>query len=222
MGTFAPFYKRITGEQVRCRKAKGRAAKVTVVSGPTNNLILRWAECPLLAQSGHHDRAKRCPLVAQSGHGDRQRCPGDHQRLTRSFVQYFSDCKTSLNKSHSQAARNHLSRGTQLVGLPVRIKSKITSAARRRANRAATRSQLSDRVGNRSLGSLGQSKRLQMRGLFANGDSLCLIFGHCFSSIPRALFLSETLFCPLSGLIWCHESFSCDNNVATTLRPLWC
>jgi hypothetical protein len=60
-----------------------------------------------------------------------------------------------------------------------------------------------------------------MRGLFANGCSLSLIFGHCFSSIPRALFLSETLFCPLSGLVWRHESFSCDVNAATTLRPLW-
>src|SRR5215469_14934820 len=48
MGICAPFYKRITGEQVRCREAEGQAAKVTVVSGPTNNLILRWAECPLL------------------------------------------------------------------------------------------------------------------------------------------------------------------------------
>ena|SRR6516165_9828193 len=48
MGICAPFYKRITGEQVRCREARGQAAKVTVVSGPINNLILRWAECPLL------------------------------------------------------------------------------------------------------------------------------------------------------------------------------
>jgi hypothetical protein len=40
-----------------------------------------------------------------------------------------------------------------------------------------------------------------MRDLFASGDSLSLIFGHRFSSIPRALFVSETLFCPLSGLI---------------------
>jgi hypothetical protein len=38
MGICAPFYKRITGEQVRCREAKGQAAKVTVVLGPTNNL----------------------------------------------------------------------------------------------------------------------------------------------------------------------------------------
>jgi hypothetical protein len=40
-----------------------------------------------------------------------------------------------------------------------------------------------------------------MCGLFASGDRLSLIFGHRFSGIPRALFLSETLFCPLSGLI---------------------
>src|SRR6516165_6847417 len=30
---------------------------------PTNNNIEKWRECPLLAQSGHHDRAKPCPLL---------------------------------------------------------------------------------------------------------------------------------------------------------------
>jgi hypothetical protein len=61
MGICAPFYKRITGEQIRCREAKGQAAKVTV-SGPTNNLILRCAEGPLLAQSGHPNTFSQCLL----------------------------------------------------------------------------------------------------------------------------------------------------------------
>src|SRR5215472_13211325 len=30
---------------------------------PTNNNIEKWRECLLLAQSGHHDRAKPCPLL---------------------------------------------------------------------------------------------------------------------------------------------------------------
>ena len=45
------------------REAKGQAAKVTVVSGPTNNLILRGAECPLLAQNGHDATEFQCPLL---------------------------------------------------------------------------------------------------------------------------------------------------------------
>ncbi len=77
-------------------------------------------------------------------------------------------------------------------------------------------------LGIRLLSFLGQSKRLQMRGLLPRGNSLRLIFGHFLSRIPRVLFLSETLFCSLSGLIGCHESFSWASNVAITLRPLWC
>jgi hypothetical protein len=67
---------------------------------------------------------------------------------------------------------------------------------------------------------LGQSKRLQMRALFASGDSLSLIFGHRFSSIPRGLFPSETLFCPLSGLIWCHNEMNLSR--VTTMSQRHC
>jgi hypothetical protein len=56
-------------------------------------------------------------------------------------------------------------------------------------------------LGIHRLSLLRQSKRLQTCGLFANGDSLSFIFGHRISRSPRALLLSETLFCPLPGLI---------------------
>src|SRR5262249_42609074 len=69
MGICAPFYKRNTGVQVRCREAKGQAAKVTVVSGPTNNLILRWAECPLLGvKRTSVARSPKCLLLTQRRH----------------------------------------------------------------------------------------------------------------------------------------------------------
>jgi hypothetical protein len=50
-------------------------------------------------------------------------------------------------------------------------------------------------------GFLCQSKRFQTCGLFTNGASLSFIFSHRLSTILRALFAPETVFCPLSGLI---------------------
>ena len=41
----------------------GQAAKVTVVSGPTNNLILRWAEC-LSAFGGKADISRTFPQMS--------------------------------------------------------------------------------------------------------------------------------------------------------------
>jgi hypothetical protein len=48
------------------------------------------------------------------------------------------------------------------------------------------------------LGFLGKWKRFLTSGLFANGASLSIIFGHRPSTIPRAFFLLETFFGPLS------------------------
>src|SRR5208282_1249273 len=45
-----------------------------------------------------------------------------------------------------------------------------------------------------------QPKRLRTCGLLTNGASLGFIFGHRLSTIPRAFFLLETFFCPLSDL----------------------
>jgi hypothetical protein len=44
-------------------------------------------------------------------------------------------------------------------------------------------------------------RRFLTSGLFANGASLSIIFGHRLSTIPRAFFLLETFSDPLSGLI---------------------
>jgi hypothetical protein len=38
-----------------------------------------------------------------------------------------------------------------------------------------------------------------------DGESLCFIFGHRLSTIPRALFLLEALFCPLAVPIRKHS-----------------
>jgi hypothetical protein len=51
---------------------------------------------------------------------------------------------------------------------------------------------VSDRVGAmRAWASLANSKRFLTSGLFANGASLSIIFGHRGSTIPRAFFLLD-------------------------------
>jgi len=88
MGICAPFYKRITGEQVRCREAKGQAAKVTVVLGPTNNLILKWAECPRLGvKRTSVARSPKCLLLTQRRHRPtRSTSPGGASTKRRAFL----------------------------------------------------------------------------------------------------------------------------------------
>jgi len=52
---------------------------------------------------------------------------------------------------------------------------------------------------------LCQSKRSEMFRLFANVASSRLVFGHSLSAIASGLFLFETFFRPLPGLIGIHS-----------------
>jgi hypothetical protein len=46
-----------------------------------------------------------------------------------------------------------------------------------------------------------QSQRPQPRGLFTRGQTVCLVFGHCFLTLSQPLFLFENGFGSITCLI---------------------